>query len=79
MIFKLEVFDDMKSNLVTFFYRGNFKTTAQAAKCRPRGRRAGTKACKHTLRPREEAIAERHAADWDESFETSSLFKTTDN
>ena len=37
-----------------------------------RGRRAGLKACNHTLRPREEAIAERHEADWDESFEIGS-------
>jgi hypothetical protein len=39
-------------------FRSNYKTIAQAAKCRPRGQQAGPKACNHTLRPREEAIAE---------------------
>ncbi len=59
-------------NCMRLFLRGNFKTIAQAAKRRLRGRRAGPKACNHTLRPREEAIAERREADWDESFEIAS-------
>ena len=55
--------------------RGNFKNIAQAAKCRPRGQRAGLKACDHTLIPREEVIVERHDADWDESFEIGSQYR----
>ena len=31
--------------------------------------------CNHTLRSREEAIAERQEADWDESFEIGSPYK----
>ena len=36
------------------------------------GNERGRKRVKHTLRPREDAIAERHEADWDESFEIGS-------